>query len=154
LDSATKYRMTHQRKVILEVLRELESHPTADELYMKVREKIPRISLGTVYRNLDILATCGLIQRLEPGRTQMRFDGSVKEHCHLTCARCGRIEDVLVDPSDNPLVNLDNVMGHLTKYGIFGHRLEFFGLCSKCLSEGYAVLEDMDFDYNGKGGER
>jgi len=124
--------MTLQRRVILEEVKRDHSHPTADVIYERVRKRLPRISMGTVYRNLDILATCGLIQKIEPGLTQMRFDGDTHDHYHLTCTRCGRIEDAPVEVSGGTLETLENALGHLTKYGIFGHKLEFLGLCREC----------------------
>jgi Fur family ferric uptake transcriptional regulator len=133
--------MTHQRQVILEEVRRSHNHPTADEIYERVRKKLPRISMGTVYRNLDILSACGLIEKLEPGRTQMRFDGRVQDHYHMTCARCGRIEDIPISPSDNPIERLESVMGNLTKYGVFGHKLEFVGLCPDCTKQGDTTKE-------------
>jgi len=129
------HRMTRQRQVILEEIRNDKTHPTADEIYEKVRKRIPRISMGTVYRNLDMLASSGLIKRLEPGRSQMRFDGDITDHYHLTCVKCGRIEDILFESPENSIETLERALGHLTKYGVFGHRLEFFGLCSICRRE-------------------
>ena len=93
---------------------------------------MPNISMGTVYRNLDILATCGLIKKIEPGRPQMCFDGNTNEHYHIACMCCGKVEDAHFKPSDNSLENLENALGKLTKYGIFGHKLEFISLCSRC----------------------
>jgi hypothetical protein len=75
LKSGQKHRMTHQRQVIFEEIMKMESHPTADEVYERVRKRLPRISMGTVYRNLDILTSSGLINRIEPGHSQMRFEG-------------------------------------------------------------------------------
>ena len=66
---AQQLRMTQQRQVILEELRLCRSHPTADELYSRVRRRLPRISLGTVYRNLETLAERGLIRKMEVGGT-------------------------------------------------------------------------------------
>ena len=137
----TLYRMTLQRQVILEEVKEDRSHPTADAIYERVRKRLPRISMGTVYRNLDMLASCGLIRKLEPGPSQMRFDGDTHDHYHLTCTRCGKIEDAPIDVSDNTLETLENALGHLTKHGIFGHKLEFFGLCREC-QEKEASLSD------------
>ena len=68
-------RMTRQRRVILEELRKVKTHPSADEIYEIVRKRLPRISLGTVYRNLEILSESGDIQKLEPGCSLKRFDG-------------------------------------------------------------------------------
>jgi Fur family ferric uptake transcriptional regulator len=118
--------------MILKEVKESGAHPTADEIYERVKKKLPRISLGTVYRNLELLASEGLINRLEPEHPQMRFDWKTKDHYHITCMKCGAIEDADIEPSDNPLEHLENALGNLTKYGIFGHKLEFVGLCKKC----------------------
>ena len=111
------------------------SHLSADEIYESVRKKMPKISMGTVYRNLDILASCGLIKKLEPHYSQMRFDGNTKEHYHVVCMHCGKIGDAPVKPFDDTLENLENALGNLTRYGIFGHKLEFMGLCPECLKQ-------------------
>lgn len=138
MPSNQKYRMTHQRKIILEEVRKIHSHPTADEVYSIVRKKIPRISMGTVYRNLDILAKIGLVQRIEPGQghPQMRFDGKIEDHYHITCIGCGSLEDVPVDSPDAALDNLTKALLKATEYRIAGHNLDFFGLCPSCTKEG------------------
>jgi Fe2+ or Zn2+ uptake regulation protein len=125
--------MTHQRQVILDEVMKNPDHPTADEIYERVRKRLPRISMGTVYRNLDMLASSGFISKLEPGLPQMRFDGKTKDHYHITCMRCGRIEDARIEPLDDTIESLENALGHLTKFGIFGHKLEFLGLCKLCM---------------------
>ncbi|MFO7739385.1 MAG: transcriptional repressor [Desulfatiglandaceae bacterium] len=135
MKSEKPYRMTQQREVILNELKNTCSHLTADEIYEKVRKKMPHISMGTVYRNLDILATCGFIKKIEPDRPQMYFDGNTDEHYHITCVRCGRIEDAPFKPSDDSFENLENALGNLTKHGIFSHKLEFIGLCPRCMAE-------------------
>ena len=73
-------RMTDQRRVILEELRATKSHPTADELYRDVRRRLPKISLGTVYRNLDILNKAGMINKLDFGSGQSRYDADLSNH--------------------------------------------------------------------------
>ena len=120
--------MTPQRQVILEELQKTSRHPTADEIYERVRKRVPRISLGTVYRNLDILTSQGLIQRLETGGTQKRFDGSPDPHYHVRCIQCGAIEDVEV----HVLPPLQKILPDAKGYEIEGLRLEFTGLCPKC----------------------
>ena len=92
--------MTSQRQVILEEIRKVHSHPTADQVYEEVRKRLPRISLGTVYRNLDILSECGLIQRIAPVSNQMRFDGDTSSHYHVRCIHCGKVEDAPIEPVD------------------------------------------------------
>lgn len=136
--------MTHQRQVILEEVKRGPEHPTADEIYEKVRKTLPRISMGTVYRNLDILASSGLIHKIEPGHPQKRFDGETRDHYHLTCVRCGKIEDAPIEPSDNTLENLENALGRMTKFGIFGHKLEFLGLCAACMHQDPGVSKNTD----------
>lgn len=121
-------RMTPQRQVILEELRKAPRHPTADELYEKVKKKVPRISLGTVYRNLDILSSQGLIRRIETGGNQKRFDGSPDPHYHVRCIRCGALEDVEIGSLPSPHEILQDAKG----YEIRGLQLEFTGLCPKC----------------------
>ncbi len=123
-----KFRTTRQRRVILEELQKVKSHPTADEVYEMVRRRLPRISLGTVYRNLDILAANGAILKLQTAGTQRRFDGNVGHHYHVRCVRCGRIEDVAI----GPIAAIENAFRKASTFDILGHRLECTGLCPKC----------------------
>ena len=126
-----KYRMTSQRQVILEEIRKVHSHPTADEIYEKVRKRLPRISLGTVYRNLDILSECGMIQRIAPVSNQMRFDGDTTNHYHVRCIHCGRVEDASIEP----VYGIEHSLGDLNDYSIIGHQLEFIGHCPRFKGE-------------------
>ena len=120
-------RMTKQRKVILEELRSVISHPTAEELYSMVRERIPHVSLGTVYRNLDLLASSGEIRQLSSGGTVRRFDGDTTEHCHVRCLTCGRVGDVHV-----ALGAPGAIQAHAEGFAIVASRLEFEGFCADC----------------------
>ena len=90
--------MTKQRRVILDEFRKLKSHPSADELYGRVRRLLPRISLGTVYRNLEVLSQQGVVQKVELGGPQRRYDGDITTHYHVRCVECGRVEDAPVKP--------------------------------------------------------
>lgn len=123
-----KVRITHQREIILEELRAVTSHPTADELYDMVRQRLPRISLATVYRNLEWLTDQGMVQKIEVGGRQKRFDGNVTEHYHIRCLECGKVDDI----SLNPIENLEHQLEESTGYRILGHRLEFRGVCPQC----------------------
>ena len=93
--SQPQTRMTRQRMVILEELRKVKTHPTADELYAMVRTRMPRISLGTVYRNLDFLTESKEILKLESAGSIRRFDGDTRPHQHVRCRVCGKIGDVI-----------------------------------------------------------
>lgn len=130
-------RMTRQRAVILEELRKVKSHPTADELYSIVRERLPRISLGTVYRNLDFLADSGEIRRLEAAGSTKRFDGDISWHQHVRCSTCGRIGDVM-RPLAVPSVEGMKVEGFSS---ISGSRIEFDGICEDCAACGEHELQ-------------
>lgn len=120
-------RLTRQRVVILDELRKLTSHPTADELYSLVRERIPRVSLGTVYRNLDFLAETGEILKLESAGATRRFDGCVTPHQHVRCVQCGKVGDV--QPM-HEVPNTENVAA--PGFRVTGARVEFEGICADC----------------------
>jgi Fur family transcriptional regulator, ferric uptake regulator len=122
-----EWRHTQQRRVILEEMRGLRTHPTADELHLRVRERLPRISLATVYRNLDRLVAEGQIARLECAGASRRFDGDVTPHSHVRCQRCQRVADLPVSP-DMSLVAAQAS----TDYLLTGARVEYLGRCPLC----------------------
>jgi Fur family ferric uptake transcriptional regulator len=121
-------RNTQQRQVILEELRKVTSHPTVAELHTMVRSRLPKISLGTVYRNLDLMAQMGIIQKLETTGAEARFDGNADRHDHLRCVQCGKVEDIGQGPLGRSAARGRDFRG----YRILGHRLEFVGLCPRC----------------------
>lgn len=120
-------RMTRQRAVILEELRKVKTHPTADEVYSIVRERLPRISLGTVYRNLDFLAETGEILKLEAAGSTKRFDGDTSWHQHVRCIHCGRIGDVMTPQMPPDIDGLD-----VAGFTITAARVEYDGVCDHC----------------------
>jgi Fur family ferric uptake transcriptional regulator len=131
LYSKTPLRKTKQREVILEVLNKMSSHPTADEVYDRVRKRLPNISLGTVYRNLDVLSEYGLIRKLDLAGTQKRFDGDTHEHYHFRCKKCGSVDDL----PGQPIPHIDRLIEDMSDYLILSHRLEFTGYCPACRVE-------------------
>ena len=126
-----KMRLTNQRQVILEELRKVTTHPTASELYDLVRQRLPRIGLGTVYRNLELLSERGIIKKLETGGEQKRFDGNPYDHYHIRCIQCDRIVDAHIDNE----LNVDDVISKTSDFKIIGHKLEFIGLCPRCAED-------------------
>ncbi len=88
---------SRQREAILNVLRSTDTHPTANRVYEMVREEIPNISLGTVYRNLAALSAAGEILSVNVGDGFEHFDGDKSLHLHLSCRNCGAITDVPVE---------------------------------------------------------
>ena len=120
---------SHQRETILSVLRSTNTHPTANWIYEKVREKIPNISLGTVYRNLSVLTESGDIIGINVGDGFEHFDGDISPHLHLCCKKCNSIVDVFM--KDNPLYNEAANVNFIPESAIF----VMHGTCAKCRNE-------------------
>lgn len=120
-------RMTNQREMILRELKKSKGHLTADELYERVKKFMPRISLATVYRNLEILSDIGMIRKLEISGRQKRFDSELEEHDHIYCVQCQRIDNLDIGPRD-----IDLPVEDTKGYAITGRRLEVTGLCPAC----------------------
>ncbi|MFC1895858.1 transcriptional repressor [Thermodesulfobacteriota bacterium] len=133
-------RMTRQRKVILEELRKVRTHPTADQVYEMVRRRLPRISLATVYRNLDSLSQIRTIQTLELGGPQRRYDGNPTNHHHVRCLRCGRVDDVRMEA----LALLEDAAKGTDGYEVLEYRLEFQGICPECCERGEEVKAETE----------
>lgn len=123
-----RQRNTPQRRIILEELQKVQSHPTAVEVFEMVRRRLPRISLGTVYRNLERLAAGGKIQKLALSGAEARFDGDLHPHYHVRCVQCGHVSDVRGLEGDLAGIRVPEAAG----YEILGHRLEFVGVCPDC----------------------
>ena len=135
---ASMIRLTTQRQIIMEELAKVKSHPTASDLYDMVRKRLPRIGLGTVYRNLELMADNGMILKLEVGGTQKRFDATTKPHYHIRCSCCGKVEDMDVTVTDD----LVKAATKSSLYQILGHRVEFTGTCPGCQqSQGITAIQ-------------
>lgn len=122
-------RNTRQRQLIIAELRGTKSHPTAEWIYQRVKAKMPRISLGTVYRNLAVLKDQKLIQELPRVGSQSRYDGNPEPHYHFVCLNCGSVEDI-----ETPFMEklTGEVAKKLTEHDVQGYFAEFFGLCPQC----------------------
>ncbi len=119
---------SRQRDAILTYLHSTKSHPTAETVYENVREHIPNISLGTVYRNLNMLAEAGDILRLSCGGTSDRYDGNPMQHYHFLCKECGDVSDLEMPGLDH----IDVIAGAAFGGTIEGHYAYFFGCCPAC----------------------
>ncbi len=125
-------RDTLQRRVILEVLRASEVHPTADMVYELVKQRLPRVSLGTIYRNLDLLCQEGRINKIDGPGKQKRYDGNILPHHHARCTVCDRLVDLFrVDP---PADVIDRAAGE-SGFQIHDYSIEFSGVCGSCQQE-------------------
>ena len=123
---ALKY--SRQRELIKNFLMERCDHPTADIVYRNVRQQNPNISLGTVYRNLTLLADMGEIQRLRLGDGTDHFDADTSPHYHFICRECGCVQDLQMD-------NIDGILETARRHfsgQITGHMTYFYGSCDRC----------------------
>ena len=126
-------RLTGARRLVLDVVRGTDAHPTAEAVHQMVRRRLPRVSLGTVYRNLRLLVALGLVKQLPVPHA--RFDGNLSDHHHFTCLACGRIADVdgpLTEPHSRALVSRVASSGC---FSVTHHRIEFYGRCAACLKK-------------------
>ncbi len=120
-------RSTRQRRLVLEAVVGAKSHPTAEWVYDAVRREMPRVSLGTVYRNLQVLAEEGKIRSFERGG-RIRYDGDLALHDHFSCDGCGLLLDIPRTAEALPAERRLKAQG----FAIAGRTLEFHGLCRKC----------------------
>ncbi|MBN2416001.1 transcriptional repressor [bacterium] len=122
------YRKSKQRERILQLLRETDVHPSVDWLYEKLKKEFPKLSLGTVYRNLSILVDQGLVKKIHFGSTYDRFDGRRAPHYHLICEACGKIEDLELAVYEE----ITRTAQTQSDFTITRHMIEFYGLCADC----------------------
>ena len=127
--SETPRRMTSQRAEILAELQAAQDHPTAAELHERLRRRLPRLSLGTVYRNLDVLAANGHVARLMGigAGAEARDDGNSAPHDHARCRCCGAVADI-------PALAMAGAPGLPAGFVVEQRRLEYVGTCASCRS--------------------
>jgi Fe2+ or Zn2+ uptake regulation protein len=129
------HRNTKQRRVILDTVERHGGHLTADEIYRLARRRHPHLSLGTVYRNLRVLADQGAVRELDFGMAVTYFETTKDPHYHLICRLCGRIVDVEL-PIERGLEKLVMRAPGASGFQIEEHRLDFIGVCSACRNLG------------------
>ncbi len=120
-----------QRDSIKEFLIGRKDHPTADMVYMGVRQSFPNISLGTVYRNLTLLADIGEIARIRVGDGVDHFDADTSPHYHFICNECGSVSDLEMENMDALTETAGKNFGGM----IEGHVTYFYGRCEKCCTQ-------------------
>lgn len=120
---------SRQRESIKDFLMTRTDHPTADVVYENMKLIYPNISLGTVYRNLSLLADIGEIKKLSSFAGADRFDGRTDRHCHFMCTQCSRI----IDLESEGIHHIMDTAGEDFKGTISDYSARFFGLCEDCL---------------------
>jgi Fe2+ or Zn2+ uptake regulation protein len=124
-----KTRQTNQRQLIYDyALNASLAHPTAEQIFQAVRKRLPRISFGTIYRNLDILEKQGLLVPLCYGKEHLRYDAIAENHYHFICTRCDKVENVVCEE----LLELNNQIKKRHGFKVQFHRMCFYGLCADC----------------------
>ncbi len=128
-------RNTTQRRVILEELKKVKSHPTAQQLHKIVRKKVPDISLATVYRNLKRLSEQELINELEVAGSDKRFDGDTSDHLHVRCASCGCVADLKLASNQVTSDQANNPVKTISDWKVIGSHIEYRGICPGCYKQ-------------------
>ena len=131
--------------MVLAIVRSTMDHPTADWVYRQARRRLPRISLGTVYRNLKQLTEAGLIREIHMGGESARFDGNLARHYHIRCLGCGRVSDLPLSVGRR----LEEDAGRTTRYRILSHEVEVQGLCPGCQEAKPPVGRPSHYDLKG-----
>jgi Fur family peroxide stress response transcriptional regulator len=127
-----KLRRSRQRDRILEILRGTKTHPTAEWVYGRVRRDFPRVSLGTVYRNLGQLVENGIVKRVGFGSTVDRYEANILDHHHFICERCGSVSDLEVPVDASLTRKLGQAAGVLANR----HEIRLYGTCATCARKG------------------
>ena len=123
---------SRQREVILKEVRRAPVHPTAETVFRNLRAEHPKLSLGTVYRNLNLLADLGEIRKIPMPNEKDRFDGDLKEHYHVVCTECGNVADVRLDGMERIGADAAAQCG----YRLTAQELLLYGLCPDCQKKG------------------
>ena len=123
-----KYKRSRQRERLLDLLSGTGTHPTAGWLYDRMKKEFPDLSMGTVYRNLNILNEQGLVRKIDFGSTFDRFEAKTVPHYHFICERCGSVSDLPL-PVDE---KLNERVSTSTGFKARRHRIEFYGVCDRC----------------------
>jgi len=121
-------RKSRLRERIYGAIASSKAHPSAQDVYDGLRKEIPRLSLGSVYRNIAILLEEGRIRSGDFGLSSARYDADTSSHCHFVCERCGAVLDFDMPAADG----IDAAARKLSSHRIHGHAIRFFGVCSRC----------------------
>jgi Fur family peroxide stress response transcriptional regulator len=126
------YKITPQRLAIVKILAKSEDHPSVEDIHARLNKDFPTMSLATVYRNIVSIKSLGEVLELGFPDGSNRYDGNnPNPHPHIICIECKRIVDLDLDSLDG----MKKEVALETNYKILNHRLDFFGICSNCMTE-------------------
>lgn len=123
-----KLKLTPQRLAVYKYLISTTSHPTAETIYNALHKEYPTMSLATVYKALKTLAEVDLIQEINVGEGNFRYDGNAKSHPHIQCIKCGKVEDL----GDLSFSDLNKQAENHTSFSILYNKVYFYGICTDC----------------------
>jgi Fe2+ or Zn2+ uptake regulation protein len=126
--SSSGFHFTRQRAAVFEYLRSVAHHPTAEEVYLAVKNQLTRVSLATVYKNLEALIESGVASKLNYGDGAARYDIRTDHHHHLRCLQCGKMWDLEPTESSAWLKKIRSRAG----FQVSDYRLELLGTCRAC----------------------
>jgi len=126
------YRYSKQREAVMQLLKKKNYHPTVDEIYDIIKKGFPKVSLATIYRNVEQLTQMGKIWKIKIPDEPARYDGNMEKHYHIRCEKCGSINDVWLKED---LIKIEEIEPNLENFSITGVKVEFEGICNKCNSQ-------------------
>lgn len=133
METITGLKLTNQRHEILDYLDNNRVHPTADKIYFEVRKKLPRISRGTVYRNLEVLSQKGFVKEVNAAGTkkfELGAKSGMQSHDHFICRNCNKMIDVFFPDIDGRV--LKQIKNKNNGFEVESMTINFSGLCNKC----------------------
>lgn len=122
--------VTHQRQVLYEVMEQMPGHPSPDEVYLRLRKRIPSISLATVYKNIRLFLDSGILQEVSPHHGSLRVEMNSHAHHHLVCTRCKSISDIEASIAELP--RRKKLAGGFL---VQRYAIDVLGLCADCQAE-------------------
>jgi len=142
------YKLTPQRKLLLDILFQQEGHMSAEELFEEIKVSQPNVSFGTVYRNLSILVEIGIVNQLDFKDGRSRFEVCLDHHHHLVCLDCGRA----IDMPMCPFTKVIDEAADANKFSIKNHNFEVFGYCEGCTRNRSRNKQETEEPRKGKQG--
>lgn len=121
-------RFSKQRQIIYNAIKTNPVHPSADMIYNMLKEEYPELSLGTVYRNLNVLSDMGLIVKISSGLESEHYDGNTDNHYHFICTKCSKMFDIDIPYQANIVTDAQKNSSHK----IIEHDIVFSGICESC----------------------
>lgn len=123
-----KLKLTPQRMAVYKYLKSTKEHPSAEMIYKALQPDYPTMSLATVYKALKTLVEVDLVQELNVGENNFRYDGNIYPHPHIQCLNCGKVDDI----EKVCFKDLNSRIKDYTDYDVLSNQIYFYGICKNC----------------------